>query len=40
MAKSTLRIDIHNHVIPNELLEAITADPARYRMRIETRMPR
>ena len=35
MATGSKRIDVHNHVIPNQLLEAISADPARYRMRIE-----
>ena len=35
MATQAKRIDIHNHVIPDELLDAIAADPARFRMRID-----
>lgn len=29
------RIDVHSHVIPAEMLEAIQCDPGRYRMRFE-----
>lgn len=29
------RIDVHNHVIPREMLEAIARDPARYQMAIK-----
>ena len=27
------RIDVHSHVVPRELLEALTRDPERYKMR-------
>lgn len=33
--KSVRRIDVHSHVIPAEMLQAIERDPRRYRMRIE-----
>ena len=29
------RIDVHSHVIPKEMLEAIERDPQRYQMRFE-----
>lgn len=31
--KKLLRIDVHSHVIPREMLQAIERDPARYQMR-------
>jgi aminocarboxymuconate-semialdehyde decarboxylase len=31
------RIDVHSHVVPSELLQAIERDPARFQMNIETR---
>jgi len=31
------RIDVHNHVIPLEMLQAIERDPARYQMKLEER---
>ena len=31
------RIDVHSHVIPKEMLEAIARNPERYEMRIEER---
>jgi aminocarboxymuconate-semialdehyde decarboxylase len=35
LATQAKRIDVHNHVIPDELLDAIAANPARFRMRID-----
>ncbi|MGZ5178415.1 MAG: amidohydrolase family protein, partial [Burkholderiales bacterium] len=34
-ARKTKNIDVHSHVIPAEMLEAITARPERYQMRID-----
>lgn len=31
------RIDVHSHVVPTELLQAIERDPVRFQMKIETR---
>ena len=31
-----MRIDIHSHVIPKRIIDAIAADPARFKARIET----
>ena len=31
------RIDVHSHVVPAELLQAIERDPARFQMKIEAR---
>lgn len=31
------RVDLHSHVIPTSMLEAIARDPQRYQMRLETR---
>ncbi|MCA3152892.1 MAG: hypothetical protein ING77_17115, partial [Rhodocyclaceae bacterium] len=31
------RIDVHSHVVPAELLQAIERDPSRFQMKIESR---
>jgi len=33
--KKVLRIDLHSHVVPGEMLQAIERNPARYKMRFE-----
>jgi aminocarboxymuconate-semialdehyde decarboxylase len=35
--RSPLRIDLHSHVIPPTFLEALKADPDRYKLRVEER---
>ncbi len=36
MKQRSKRIDVHSHVVPKAMLDAIEKDPARYHMRIET----
>jgi aminocarboxymuconate-semialdehyde decarboxylase len=37
MASRVKRVDVHSHVLPMEMMEAIRARPRDYRMRVETR---
>ena len=37
MARRVKSVDVHSHVLPREMVEAIRAHPRDYQMRVETR---